>query len=237
VRSNPVNFNDPTGHFECNDPYGCDGPDDDNAESGSGGGGGGGDGNNDDDDEDVEDELQQDSCTYHLCSEDANLYETGWENFDQAWSIWTNPNASYGQRYGAGAYMGYWGGIHVAGAVGLAGLVCVASGGACVTAVEGTLGISAAGTQVFGSNPNAGISIFGFTEDLAIYEGQGVNILQNVKNYTWTGTNVPFMEQAMARGDTIVFVSNHLDDITRTFHQEVLYFENAMYPVIELFTK
>jgi RHS repeat-associated protein len=42
VTNHPVNFNDPTGHYECNDPYGCDGPNDDNAESGivvRGGGG------------------------------------------------------------------------------------------------------------------------------------------------------------------------------------------------------
>ena len=43
---------------------------------------------------------------------DTNLYELGWGNFSQAWSIWTNPNATYGQRFGAGAYMGAWGGAH-----------------------------------------------------------------------------------------------------------------------------
>jgi hypothetical protein len=139
VRNNPVNFNDPAGHFECNDPYGCDGPDDDNAESGSGGAGGGGGGNNDDDDEDIEDELQQGSCIYHLCSEDANLHETGWENFDQAWLIWTNPNASYGQRYGAGAYMGAWGGAHgmfAIGAIILVGEALVPSSMTCMMALE-----------------------------------------------------------------------------------------------------
>ena len=117
VKNNPVNFNDPTGHFECNDPHGCNGPDDDNAESGVVIGGGGN--HDNDDDEDIEDELQQDSCTYHLCSEDSNLYELGWQNFGQAWSIYTNPSATYWQRYGAGTYMGAWGGAHIIGVAGL----------------------------------------------------------------------------------------------------------------------
>jgi hypothetical protein len=72
----------------------------------------------DDNDDDLENELKQDHCTYHLCSEDGNLYELGWQNFGQAWSIWTNPSASYGQRFGAGAYMSFWGGAHAMAVVG-----------------------------------------------------------------------------------------------------------------------
>ena len=232
--NNPIGYSDPTGHSRTDD-------------GGSGGSSCGGIGQpfclgnsgngNDNEDEDLEDDLEQDSCTYHLCSDDGNLYELGWENFGHAWSIYINQNANYGQRFGAGAYMGAWGGMHVAGAVGLAGLACVASGWACVKAVEGALGIGAFGAQAFGSNPNSGISIFGFTEDLAIFEGQGVNILQNVKNYTWSGTNVPYMDQVMTRGDTVVFVSNHLDDVTRATHLEWMYFDFFKYPIIELFEK
>jgi hypothetical protein len=66
----------------------------------------------------LENELKQDSCTYHLCSDDSNLYQLGWQNFGQAWNIYWNPNASFWQRYGAGAYIGAWGGTHVAGAAG-----------------------------------------------------------------------------------------------------------------------
>jgi hypothetical protein len=51
-------------------------------------------------------------CSYHLCS-DTNLYTLGWENFGQASSILTNPNATYGQKFGAGAYIGAWGGAHL----------------------------------------------------------------------------------------------------------------------------
>jgi RHS repeat-associated protein len=47
-----------------------------------------------------------------------DLYILGWENFGSAWSILSNPNATYGQKFGSGAYMGAWGGAHVAGAVG-----------------------------------------------------------------------------------------------------------------------
>jgi hypothetical protein len=56
-------------------------------------------------------------CAYHQCS-DTNLYALGWENFGQASSILTNPNATYGQKFGAGAYMSYWGGAHGMFAVG-----------------------------------------------------------------------------------------------------------------------
>ena len=75
-------------------------------------GGSGGNGDGDEEEDDLGDELGQDDCTYHLCS-DTNLYELGWENFGQAWNIWRNPNAPYGQQFAAGAYMGVWGGMHL----------------------------------------------------------------------------------------------------------------------------
>ena len=84
-------------------------------------------------------EEDNSGCGYHLCSEE-NLYEMGWDNFAQAWNIWTNPNASFGQRYAAGFYMSYWGGAHVLFAAGAAGLIC--SGFVtCLATVEGALGI------------------------------------------------------------------------------------------------
>jgi RHS repeat-associated protein/uncharacterized repeat protein (TIGR01451 family) len=61
-----------------------------------------------------ENDDHNDGCTtyhYQLCS-DTNLYLLGWENFDQAWSIYWNPNATMLQRFGAGYYMGVWGGAH-----------------------------------------------------------------------------------------------------------------------------
>jgi len=124
VNNNPLRYTDPSGHAAWNDNEGsgtrCDldcwraRHADDNAGRGPG--------------------------TYHLCS-NTNLYQLGWENSSQAWSIWTNPNASYGQRFGAGAYLGAWGGAHAAGVIGAAGLVCAATGPGCVAAVEGALGI------------------------------------------------------------------------------------------------
>ena len=88
----------------------------------------------------VEGEEENNSgCGYHLCSEE-NLYEMGWDNFAQAWNIWTNPNASFGQRYAAGFYMSYWGGAHAMFALGSAGLVCSAFV-TCLTAANSALGI------------------------------------------------------------------------------------------------
>ncbi len=48
VGNNPVNFSDPTGHYVCNNIYGCDGPSDDSDVDVVSGGGNGG---NDDDDD------------------------------------------------------------------------------------------------------------------------------------------------------------------------------------------
>jgi len=99
----------------------------------------------------ADDNAGRGPCTYHLCS-NTNLYQLGWENSSQAWSIWTNPNATYGQRFGAGTYMSFWGGAHAAGAVGAAGLACVAAGPGCVTLVESTLGIGAGANTVCGGD-------------------------------------------------------------------------------------
>lgn len=67
---------------------------------------------------DDEDDDDRRCHTYHPCEVETNLYEIGWQNFGQAWSIYWNPNASFLQRTGSGYYMGVWGGAHIVGAVG-----------------------------------------------------------------------------------------------------------------------
>jgi hypothetical protein len=115
VRNNPINFNDPTGHWECNlEPDECAFLQEHNSGNGititmpSNNGGG-----------DIDD-GEEPQCDTRGCLETPTsdfdiieAYEQGWDNFGQAWDIWTNPNASYAQRFGAGAYMGAWGGAHV----------------------------------------------------------------------------------------------------------------------------
>jgi len=106
VRNNPVNFNDPTGHRPCGDGerWDCDGRLNPTPPLPSGGGG--------DDEEDEEDDPIDSLGSSNESDDLLDVYLTGWENFGQAWSIWTNPNASYGQKWFAGAYMSYWGGAH-----------------------------------------------------------------------------------------------------------------------------
>jgi hypothetical protein len=68
------------------------------------------------DEEIIEEAAEVPSCGYHHCGETFDVfeaYELGWQNFGQAWNIYWNPNATYGQRFVAGAYMSYWGGAHV----------------------------------------------------------------------------------------------------------------------------
>ncbi len=102
--NNPVNFNDPSGNYACGDGYedGCDPvPDKINIDiviTGNDEGGG----------------EEEDDGTSLLDS-----YLTGWENFDQAWSIITNPNSTFGQRFLPSAYMVLWGGAHIGLTVGL----------------------------------------------------------------------------------------------------------------------
>jgi hypothetical protein len=95
------------------------------------------------DEEIIEEAAEVPSCGYHHCGETFDVfeaYELGWQNFGQAWNIYWIPNATYGQRFVAGAYMSYWGGAHLAGAIGTGGLIC--SGFAtCLAAANSTLGI------------------------------------------------------------------------------------------------
>ena len=70
-------------------------------------------------------------------------YLLGWSNFGGALSIYSSPSATGTQRFGAGLYLGAWGGAHVGLALGLAGLGCAVAGPGCAAAVEGTLGIGA----------------------------------------------------------------------------------------------
>ncbi len=130
VNNNPVKYTDPSGHAAWNDNEGN---------------------NRNRCDLDCwrdknQDESEQDSCTYHLCS-DTNLYELGWDNFSQAQLIWSNPNATYSQRYLAGIYMNYWGGAHVVGAV-----------GSVLLAWEAVLAI---GSNYATKNPDAAMTMLG----------------------------------------------------------------------------
>jgi RHS repeat-associated protein len=135
VYNNPVRFNDPTGHM-CTDPEdlwspGCDGANtvgekphggglgnlgSGNSNSSSGGssnssGGGGNSGS-------PGGTSNNSGCGHHHCPDSTidllDAYQLGWQNFGQAWGIYSNPNATIGQRSLAGAYMGAWGGMHLA---------------------------------------------------------------------------------------------------------------------------
>jgi hypothetical protein len=91
-------------------------------------------------------------------------------------------------------------------------------------------------TQILGSNPGSGITVLGYTEDLKSFEGVKVNMLQNVPNYHWESTNIPFLDQAMARGDTIVYISDFALQPERTFPLEVRYVMSYEYQnVIDMF--
>ena len=217
MKNNPINFNDPTGHFECNDPNGCTGPGDDNAGSGVVIDGGGN--HDDDDDDDIEDELQQDSCTYHLCSEDGNLYELGWSNFGQAWSIWSNPNASYWQRYGAGTYMSFWGGAHVMAAVGGAILL--------------RQGIIVLGTQLATLNPNASTTSIGrFPQYINIAKANGYTAFNLGRFYTLLNAlglakpmNQQFMSNQFSQGKD--FVSSGVAEIGTGLEMETAMIQSS----------
>jgi hypothetical protein len=102
---------------------------------------------------------------------------------------------------------------------------------ACAADAECVDAVGNAVTQV-----EQGITILGNSEDVDFYTGVNVNILHNVPNYTWEGTNIPFLDQAMARGDTIVYVSDFAQFPARTFAQEVQYIQESGYSnVIDMF--
>ncbi|HVN15267.1 MAG TPA: hypothetical protein VMT73_05960, partial [Anaerolineales bacterium] len=117
VNNNPVRYNDPTGHrlTQC-------GQDGSECGGGSGGGNGGGGGWQ---------KPQRDDSTNWL-TWIWNNYQQGWGNFNSAWSIYTNPNASILERMGARYYMGAWGSAHLM----LAGGVTMLTYGAIVPAGE-----------------------------------------------------------------------------------------------------
>jgi RHS repeat-associated protein len=145
VANRPVNFNDPTGHFECNDPDGCEGPNDDNAESGvvvggggvrrggGGGGGNGGGGGSPGSGGGGACNIVSGQCV----STDQSLldwvangsdwlkdrYALGWTNFNNSLTTFVNPEATIGQRAFSYWYMWAWGGAHLTFAAGATVLV------------------------------------------------------------------------------------------------------------------
>jgi RHS repeat-associated protein len=120
VRNNPLTFIDPTGHWECSfDPDECaflqnNNPGGgititlSNSSSSSSSSGGGGNGNSG-----LPGGTSNNSgCGYHHCPDSTidllDAYQLGWQNFGQAWDIYSNPNATLGQRSLAGVYMAVW---------------------------------------------------------------------------------------------------------------------------------
>jgi hypothetical protein len=174
-------------------------------------------------------------------SNPVSCYQQGWNNFNSAVTAWNNnPNDPLIRAY-AGIYIVGWGGAHVAGAVGLAGLACVAAGPGCVAVVEGALGIgtaadTACGGDMCASEAEQGITVLGYSEDVRFYTGVRTNILVDQPNWSWKGMNVPFLDKAMARGDLFVYVSNSEEFVDRVFNREVAYLaQNGYTNIIDLF--
>ncbi len=115
----PVNFNDPTGHKACGDDEGSEC----NTSNGQN--------PNKDKPAKIKKELESSSNGDEPSEDDGSgnwlmdRYKLGWKNAEQAWTIVTNPNASFGQRLGASAYLTGWVGFgHVGGAIGTIGVGC-----------------------------------------------------------------------------------------------------------------
>ena len=182
VNNRPINFNDPTGHRPCGDveALDCDGnPNNLGIRTRSNGGGGG------DDDDEPTDDVAGRQCGYHPC-EVANLYQTGWENFGQAWSISTNPNASYGQRFVAGTYMSYWGGAHA---------MLVAGGAMLLWEVLGTIAL---GASADGDPTN---------EIRAFYRGDDVGLKSMVSKAGQI--SMDYARSLLAKGDLSKIMADH----------------------------
>ncbi len=242
VENNPINFNDPSGH--CVGPDGVDLPDG-SAACNLGGGAPTA--------PTTPTDLCQIDPGLPMCTplesssfilnlpkrvvipgympggDDSNIYYNpftlsnylqGWERSDTAFSIAVNPDATWEEKIISGGYMVGWVGANVIAGGGLAVMGCAATGvAACVTAG----GIATTGAEIYGSNPNAGITVLGYSEDLEQFVGNpNVNILQNVHPYGWESVNIPFLDQAMARGDIIVLYSNYLEQPGRIYPQEFL---------------
>ena len=76
-------------------------------------------------------------------------------------------------------------------------MACAASG---VVVCGTTVGIGATAPEIlYGSNPSAGITVLGYVEDLRFYGNVNVNIIMDIPGYTWDGTNVPALNQAMSQ--------------------------------------
>jgi RHS repeat-associated protein len=113
VANRPINFNDPTGHAMDDDMQGGGGSCDSECWQ-------------DKLKRDKEEETEE-NCTYHVgCNTTDPIeslmdgYMLGWENFGQAWNIYWNPNADFGERLLAFSYMSIWGQAHGMLIVGLA---------------------------------------------------------------------------------------------------------------------
>ncbi len=226
VANNPVNFNDPTGHMLVNDGdggcYPCTKlsppiPDP----------------------EDEDDSEEEDSIFSSL----SDSYMLGWTNFGTAWSIRTNPDVGFWQKQLADAYIGVWGGAHVMFMIGAAGLTCAAFG-ACLTTVEGLLGIGAAGNVACGgdmcaSEAERGIAVLGrwpFNRDVA--KDIGGNYL-NIPTKTWESLNEAgrwalnqkWLDVAIARGDRFILASKWAERGTSYYFQELQYLFSKGYSI------
>jgi hypothetical protein len=144
------------------------------------------------DEEIIEEAAEVPSCGYHHCGETFDVfeaYELGWQNFGQAWGIYWNPNARYGQRFVAGAYMGAWSGGHLAGITGIA----ILSWRALVVGL----------TQYYTKNPDAArVSLGNYPEYIRkgytyLDGGRLGNFLDSIG--IWKPINVQFMQNQIAQ--------------------------------------
>jgi RHS repeat-associated protein len=188
-------------------------------------------------------------CGYHHCGETIDVvdaYELGWQNFGQAWNIWTNPNANYWQRFGAGAYMGYWGGAHVMFVAGAAGLIC-AGFVTCASALGfgGTTTNTACGGDMCASEITVAqtqvTTVIGrFPANRNLAQQIGGNYL-NVQGDVWRQLeqagkawerNQQWLQEAMIRGDVFRLASPLKDALPGTgYYKELEYLFRAGYTI------
>jgi len=91
-------------------------------------------------------------------------------------------------------------------------------------------------TDVAKTAENSGITILGYSEDVRDYNGVDVRKLVDQPNWSWEGLNVPFLDDAMARGDTFVYVSDYTKSETRVFNREIEYLKEKGYDrIIDMF--
>jgi RHS repeat-associated protein len=155
-------------------------------------------------------------------------YLQGCQNFGSAWSIYRNPDASYGDRFIAGVYMGAWGGAHATLAVGVAGLACVAAGPGCVAAAEAILGIGGGVDAACGgdfcaievqntvSSIEQGVSVIGRYPDNKIlaqsiggsYLDVPLAIWNSLTSAEQWALNKEWLQDAIIRGDVFQLASD-----------------------------